>query len=168
MRTSESPMNDDVVQIEELCTLRVYTSFAAFECEERRRLRLPPPTIHALPALAPAPTDTTPSSSITAKPKRLSDRAENMALLCGIYACDRARKTQVLDLPLPGTPECDALFLATWEAFRHVTTELGKRMTMPPRGRKIDKLEAFVLGREIPAHVRWAETEAMIRAGEWS
>lgn len=164
MRTSE-PVSADV-QIEEPCTLRVYTSFAAFEHEERRRLRLPPPSIHALPV--PAPATATDSSTSRARQKRLSNRAESMALLCGIYACDRARETQALALPLPGTPECDALFLATWEAFRHVTTELGKRMTKQSRGRKLDKLEAFVRGREIPAHVRWAETESLIRAGEWS
>jgi hypothetical protein len=28
--------------------------------------------------------------------------------------------------------------------------------------------DRFVHGLEIPAHIRWAETEAMIRAGEWS
>jgi hypothetical protein len=89
---------------------------------------------------------------------------ENMALLCSILACDRAGKQQTLELPFPGSPECNKLFLATWEAFRHVTTELGKqRLT----GLRRNPLEAFALGREIPAHVRWAETEAMIRAGEW-
>jgi len=94
---------------------------------------------------------------------------ENMALLCSIYACDRAGKEQTIDLPCPGSPECNALFLATWEAFRHVTTELGiQRMAEHgPRTRRIDLLEAFVHGRQIPAHIRWAETEAMIRAGEW-
>ena len=95
---------------------------------------------------------------------------DSMALLCSIYACDRACKEQTIDLPLPGSPECNALFLATWEAFRHVTTELGRlRMTeldLPKRS--ADPLEAFVHGRQIPAHIRWAETEAMIRAGEWS
>lgn len=94
---------------------------------------------------------------------------ENMALLCCIYACDRASKTQAIDLPLPGTPECNALFLAAWEAFRHVTTELGKQR-MIEQGLRVsarDPLEAFVHGREIPAHIRWAETEALIRAGEW-
>lgn len=92
-----------------------------------------------------------------------------MALLCSIYACDRAGKEQTIDLPTPGSPECNALFLATWEAFRHVTTELGK-LRMAERGLRIsarDPLEAFVHGRQIPAHVRWAETEAMLRAGEW-
>jgi len=95
---------------------------------------------------------------------------ENMALLCSIYACDRARKEQTIELPMPGTPECDAIFLATWEAFRHVTTELGRlRMTeLGLRTREESPLEAFVHGRQIPAHVRWAETEAMIRAGEWT
>jgi hypothetical protein len=95
--------------------------------------------------------------------------AEKMALLCCIYACDRAGKEQAIDLPRPGSPECNALFLATWEAFRHVTTELGKQriaaLGLPVSAR--DPLEAFVRGREIPAHIRWAETEAMIRAGEW-
>lgn len=94
---------------------------------------------------------------------------ENMALLCCIYACDRAGKTQTIDLPLPGTPECNALFLATWEVFRHVTTEMGK-LRMAEQGLRVktsDLLEAFVHGRQIPAHVRWAETEALIRAGEW-
>ena len=93
-----------------------------------------------------------------------------MALLCSIYACDRAGKEQTIDLPLPGSPECNALFLATWQAFRHVTTELGK-LRMVEQGirmRDDNNLEAFVRGREIPAHVRWAETEAMIRAGEWT
>jgi hypothetical protein len=95
---------------------------------------------------------------------------ENMALLCCIYACDRAGKEQTIDLPIPGSPECNALFLATWEAFRHVTTELGRKRIaeLGPRKRRIDPMEAFVHGREIPAHVRWAETEAMIRAGEWT
>lgn len=92
---------------------------------------------------------------------------ENMALLCSIYACDRAGKQPTIDLPTPGAPECNALFLATWEAFRHVTTELGK-LRMGELGKRIDPLEAFVHGRQIPAHVRWAETEAMIRAGEWT
>ena len=94
---------------------------------------------------------------------------DNMALLCCIYACDRAGK-EVIDLPLPGSPECNALFLATWEAFRHVTTELGKKL-MIEKGLRTptnDLLEAFVHGRQIPAHLRWAETEAMIRAGEWT
>lgn len=93
---------------------------------------------------------------------------DNMALLCSIYACDRAGK-QIVDLPLPGTPECNGLFLATWAAFRHVTTELGRqRMIEEGITRVHDPLEAFVHGRQIPAHLRWAETEAMIRAGEWS
>ena len=98
---------------------------------------------------------------------------EDMALLCSIYACDRTRKTQTIDLPRPGTPECDAVFLATWEAFRHVTTELGREL-MIAQGLRTDAnrqdyhLEAFVRGRQIPAHLRWAETEAMIRAGEWN
>jgi hypothetical protein len=94
---------------------------------------------------------------------------EDMATLCSILACDRAGKTQAIDLPLPGTPECDAIFLATWQAFRHVTTELGKLrlLELGKRVREMNPLEAFVHGREIPAHVRWAETEAMIRAGEW-
>lgn len=94
---------------------------------------------------------------------------ENMALLCSIYACDRAGKEQTIDLPLPGSPGCNALFLATWEAFRHVTTELGRRRMIElglPR-RSNDPLDAFVHGREIPAYIRWAETEAMIRTGEW-
>jgi len=96
--------------------------------------------------------------------------AENMALLCSIYACDRANKEQTIDLPRPGSPACNELFLATWEAFRHVTTELGKRrmVELGLRVRTNDPLEAFVHGRQIPAHIRWAETEALIRAGEWS
>ena len=95
---------------------------------------------------------------------------ENMALLCSIYACDRARARQTIDLPTPGSPECNALFLATWEAFRHVTTELGRlRMAaLGARTREANALEAFVHGRQIPAHIRWAKTEAMIRAGEWT
>ena len=94
---------------------------------------------------------------------------EDMALLCSILACDRAAKEQAIDLPLPGTPECDELFLATWAAFRHVTTELGKLrlIELGIRVRELNALEAFVHGREVPAYVRWAETEAMIRAGEW-
>ena len=95
---------------------------------------------------------------------------DDMALLCSIYACDRAGKEQTIDLPAPGSPECDAVFLATWEAFRYVTTELGKQR-MADQGLYVsarDPLEAFVHGREIPAHIRWAETEAMIRAGEWT
>jgi hypothetical protein len=98
------------------------------------------------------------------------ERVENMALLCSIYACDRAGKEQTIELPLPGSPQCNALFLATWEVFRHVTTEMGKRR-MVQLGMRVsarDPLEAFVQGRHIPAHVRWAETEALIRAGEWS
>lgn len=94
---------------------------------------------------------------------------EKMALLCSIYACDRAGK-ETIPLPLPGSPECNTLFLATWEAFRHVTTELGKQLMIEQgiRTRESDLLEAFVHGRQIPAYVRWAETEAMIRAGEWT
>lgn len=94
---------------------------------------------------------------------------ENMALLCSIYACDRAGKEQTIDLPTPGSPECNALFLATWQAFRHVTTELGKQR-LADQGLRVstsDLLEAFVHGRQIPAYIRWAETEAMIRSGEW-
>lgn len=93
-------------------------------------------------------------------------KADSMAMLCSIYACDRACKEQTIDLPLPGSPECDAIFLATWAAFRHVTTELGKQR-MIEQGIRTDPLEAFVHGRQIPAHIRWAETEALIRAGEW-
>lgn len=99
----------------------------------------------------------------------MTENDENMALLCSILACDRAGK-EALELPLPGSPECNPLFLSTWEAFRHVTTELG-RQRMIEQGifrSKLDLQEAFVHGRQIPAHVRWAETEAMIRAGEWS
>ncbi len=95
---------------------------------------------------------------------------ESMAILCSIYACDRAGTQQTIDLPVPGSPECNALFLATWEAFRHVTTELGKQR-LAELGKRVsdrDPLEAFVHGRQIPAHLRWAETEAMILAGEWS
>lgn len=94
---------------------------------------------------------------------------ESMAQLCSIYACDRASRKQTIDLPHPGTPQCDALFLATWEVFRHVTTEMGK-LRMAERGMRLgasNPLEAFVHGKHIPAHIRWAETEALIRAGEW-
>ena len=91
---------------------------------------------------------------------------ENMALLCSILACDRAAKEQAIDLPHPGTSECNALFLATWEAFRHVTTEMGK-LRMAELGIRVREMDAFVQGRQIPPHVRWAETESMIRAGEW-
>jgi hypothetical protein len=95
---------------------------------------------------------------------------ENMALLCSILACDRASTQQTIDLPFPGTPACNQLFLATWEAFRHVTTEMGRlrMIELGIRVTKTDHQEAFVHGRKIPAHVRWAETEAMIRAGEWT
>jgi hypothetical protein len=93
-----------------------------------------------------------------------------MALLCSILACDRAHTEQALDLPLPGSPECNKLFLTTWEAFRHVTTEMGK-LRMAELGLQStarDPLEAFVHGKDIPAHIRWAETEALIRTGEWA
>ena len=91
-----------------------------------------------------------------------------MAVLCSLYACDRARRERWVDLPTPGSPECDALFLATWQAFRHVTTEFGRQIMVDQgSGRIHDALEAFVHGRKIPPHVRWAETEAMIRTGEW-
>jgi hypothetical protein len=95
---------------------------------------------------------------------------ENMALLCCILACDRAGKEQAVELPLPGSPECNKLFLDTWEVFRHVTTELGKlrMIKLGIRATERDPLEAFVRGREIPAHIRWAETESLIRAGEWT
>lgn len=94
---------------------------------------------------------------------------ENMALLCSILACDRACAAQALDLPRPGSPECNKLFLATWEVFRHVTTEMGKRhmADLGLQATARDPLEAFVHGKQIPAHIRWAETEALIRAGEW-
>lgn len=92
-----------------------------------------------------------------------------MAILCSIFANDRATPEQTIDLPHPGSSECNATFMAVWEAFRHVTAELG-RERMVARGIRVrvsDPLEAFVHGREVPAFVRWAETEAMIRAGEW-
>lgn len=93
---------------------------------------------------------------------------EAVALLCAKLASDRTRPDQV-SLPKPGSPECDATFLAAWAAHRHVTTELGRRR-MAELGisvRKSDPLTAFVHGREaFPAHVRWAEAEAMVRAGE--
>lgn len=93
--------------------------------------------------------------------------ADELAELCSIYACDCERK---IDLPRPGSPECDAVFLAGWAAFRHVTTEMGKQcmVAVGTPLRDCDALEAFVRGRAaFPAHVRWAEAEAMIRAGEW-
>jgi hypothetical protein len=96
---------------------------------------------------------------------------EAMARLCAILASDRARgAASVIDLPLPGTPECDAIFLAAWAAFRHVTAQFGWKLMTDGgiRVRNSDPLEAFVHGKAIPAHVRWAETEAMIRAGEWA
>jgi hypothetical protein len=96
--------------------------------------------------------------------------ADELAELCSIYACDRARGQQI-DLPRPGSPECDALFLASWAAFRHVTTEMGKQCMVAAGTplRDCDALEAFVQGRAaFPAHVRWAEAEAMIRACEWT
>lgn len=94
---------------------------------------------------------------------------EEMARLCSIYACDRALKEQTIELPHPGTPECDPIFLATWDAFRYVTTELGrlKLQELGIRQSTLNPLEAFVYGREVPAHIRWAEAEAMILAGEW-
>ena len=112
----------------------------------------------------------TSGASCTKDPSVNDDADDDMALLCSIYACDRAGKEQTIELPSPGSPECNALFLATWEAFRHVTTELGK-LRMVEQGirmRHSDPLEAFVHGRQIPAHIRWAETEALIRAGEWT
>jgi len=97
------------------------------------------------------------------------DRVESMALLCSIYACDRAGEEQTILLPLPGTPECNTLFLATWEAFRHVTTAMGKQILIAQGSARVrDPLDAFVQGKAVPAHIRWAETEAMIRAGEWT
>jgi len=98
-----------------------------------------------------------------------TNRHENMILLCSIYACDRARKEQAIDLPRPGSSQCNELFLATWAAFRHVTTEMGKQRMVELGGRnhKNDLLEAFVHGHHVPAHIRWAETEALIRSGEW-
>jgi hypothetical protein len=95
---------------------------------------------------------------------------EQMAIVCAILASDRSRgEESVLALPLPGSPECDATWLATWAAFRHVTTELGRKIMAGDgvRVRQSDPLEAFVRGKAVPAHLRWAETEAMIRAGEW-
>jgi len=93
-----------------------------------------------------------------------------MALLCAIYASDRTQKDEhQLPLPTPGTPACNQLFLATWQAYRHVTTLLG-RQRMRELGlvvKEADALEAYVHGREIPSHERWAETEALLRSGEW-
>lgn len=95
---------------------------------------------------------------------------EEIACWCAILASDRSRgDDSVIALPLPSEPECDASFLAMWEAFRHVTTRLGKKI-MAEDGlsvRESEPLEAFVYGRRVPSHLRWAETEAMIRAGEW-
>ena len=110
------------------------------------------------------------ASNVSRLVYKITVSREAMAVLCSIYACDRALCAQTIDLPVPGSPECDAVFLATWEAFRHVTTELGRQRMVDQgfvRVRALDALEAFVRGREIPAHVRWAETEAMLRAGEW-
>lgn len=98
------------------------------------------------------------------------DQREATARLCAILASDRALgEKATLRLPLPGSPECDEVFLAAWEAFRHVTTQIGHRYAREQRLSKLRPLDAFVRGREVaPAHIRWAETEAMIRAGEWS
>jgi len=94
-----------------------------------------------------------------------------MASLCATLAYDRALgEKSVVQLPRPGTPECDEVFLAAWSAFRHVTTQIGQKLLVEDgHSRRLDPLDAFVRGRdEVPAHLRWAETEAMIRAGEWS
>lgn len=111
-------------------------------------------------------TVTLPYAEPAAKPAR-----EAVALVCAKFASDRARsdKHKHVSLPMPGSPECDATFLAAWAAHRHVTAELGRRrmVELGISVRKSDPLTAFVHGREaFPAHVRWAEAEAMIRAGE--
>ena len=94
---------------------------------------------------------------------------EEIALWCSILASDRAQAEPTIELPYPNHPECNALFLALWGAFRHVTTEFGRAIMrdLKMREHDNDRLEAYVHGKQIPAHVRWAETEAMIRAGEW-
>lgn len=104
-----------------------------------------------------------PPVALGAKPSR-----EAVALICAKFASDRTRPNQV-SLPMPGSPECDATFLAAWAAHKHVTAELGRKhmrekgMTFSMR----DTQEAFVHGRTaFPSHVRWAEAEAMVRAGE--
>lgn len=94
----------------------------------------------------------------------------DVATLCALLASDRTRAQEYqLVLPRPGTPECSEIFLAAWRAYRHVTTELG-RQRMRELGvqvRDVDALEAYVWGRQIPSYERWAETEALLRAGEW-
>lgn len=95
---------------------------------------------------------------------------ERMSLLCSIYACDRAAEKAALELPHVNTTQCNKLFLDTWAVFRHVTTEMGKLRMLEQglRVRQSDPLEAFVHGKEIPAHLRWAETEAFLRSGNWN
>lgn len=100
----------------------------------------------------------------------MTTEQEAMADLCALLASDRALgDAAVLELPRPGSSECDTIFLGAWAAFRHVTTQFGRQIMLEtdPQGR-IDALEAFVRGRDaVPAYVRWAETAAMIEAGEW-
>jgi len=94
-----------------------------------------------------------------------------MADLCALLASDRAHSQSSFQLPMPGSPECDEVFIGAWAAFRHVTTQLGHQLLIAEGStrHRLDPLEAFVRGRAgVSAHVRWAEAEAMIRAGEWS
>lgn len=96
---------------------------------------------------------------------------DDVASLCSILASDRScGESAAIQLPRPGSPECDEIFLAAWAAFRHVTTQWGHQIMSEKEGRpcRLDPMDAFVRGRDsIPAYLRWAETEAMIRAGEW-
>ena len=96
---------------------------------------------------------------------------EAMASLCALYASDRAIDGMgTCQLPKPGSPECDEIFLAAWTAFRYVTTQIGhqRMMTNASAIHRRDPLDAFVRGRDaVPAYIRWAETASMIEAGEW-
>jgi hypothetical protein len=95
---------------------------------------------------------------------------EALVDLCAILASDRAcGDAAVLQLPRPGSPECDAIFLGAWAAFRHVTTQIGRQvMRSADPTCRVDAMEAFVRGRDaVPAYLRWAETASMIEAGEW-
>lgn len=95
---------------------------------------------------------------------------EALADLCAIFASDRARgDASVLQLPRPGSPECDEIFLGAWTAFRHVTSQIGSQVMREADPKcRVDAMEAFVRGRDaVPAYLRWAETASMIEAGEW-
>ena len=96
---------------------------------------------------------------------------EEVAELCATFASNWECGEPLYQLPLPGAPDCDAIFLTAWFAFRYVTTQLGHQLLIAAGStrHRLDPLEAFVRGRDgVPAYERWAEAEALIRAGEWS